>query len=48
MNETDKDIIEMLEFYDEYYGSWRFRQLKKENASLKGQLTRLKNKHKEG
>ena len=44
MEETDKDIIEFLNFCDEYYAACRFEQLKKENASLKGQVTRLKKK----
>jgi len=41
---TDKEIIEMLNFMDEYHCSWRFEQLKKENANLKRQNTILKKK----
>jgi len=44
---TDKDIIEMLDFMDEYYVAHRFAKLKKENASLKRKLTILKKKHNE-
>jgi len=44
MKETDKDVISMLEFCDEYYAAWRFQQLKNENAVLKGQITKLKKK----
>ena len=44
-HKTDKEIIEMLDFMDEYYVSSRFRQLKRENAALKRKLTILNRKH---
>jgi len=44
MIETDKDVIEMLNFYDEYWAACRFEELKKENTVLKGQITKLKKK----
>ena len=44
---TDKEIIEMLEFMDDYESAYRFRKLKRENATLKGKLTKLINSHKD-
>jgi hypothetical protein len=41
---TDKEIIEMLNFMDDYYSACRFEELKKENANLKRKNTILKNK----
>jgi len=36
---TDKEIIEELEFMDNYEASYRIKQLKKEVANLKRKLT---------
>ena len=42
---TDQEIIDMLNFMDDYQAAWRFKQLKNENAALKRKLTILKKKH---
>jgi len=42
---SDKEIIEGLEFQDNYEAAYRLRELKKENAALKGKLTKLQKKH---
>lgn len=39
---TDKEIIENLNFCDNYEASGRISELKRENANLKRQLTKLK------
>lgn len=41
---SDKEIIENLEFCGNYEALGRITELKRENASLKGQLTKLKKK----
>lgn len=41
---SDTEIIEMLNFMDNYHAAWRFEKLKKENANLKRQNTILKKK----
>jgi len=41
---TDKEIIEALEFQDNYEAAYLIRSLKKENANLKRKLTILKKK----
>ena len=43
----DKLIIDKLEFMDDYSAAFRFKQLKKENANLKRQLT-IQKKRSEG
>jgi len=42
---SDKEIIEGLEFQDNYEAAYRLRELKKENAALKGKLTKLQKKY---
>jgi len=42
---SDKEIIEGLEFCDNYEAAYLIRSLKKENAVLKGKLTKLKKKY---
>lgn len=44
--QSDKEIIEMLDFIDAYHASWRFQELKKENANLKRKNTILNKKMK--
>ena len=39
---TDKQIIEQLEFVNNYEAAYRLKELKKENANLKRELTKLK------
>ena len=41
---SDKEILEQLEFCDYYEAAYRLRELKKENAVLKGKLTKLEKK----
>ena len=41
---SDKEIIEGLEFQDNYEAAYRLTELKKENAVLKGKLTKLEKK----
>jgi len=41
---SDKEIIEGLEFQDNYEAAFRLTELKKENAVLKGKLTKLEKK----
>jgi hypothetical protein len=41
---SDKEILEQLEFCDYYEAAYRLRELKKENAALKGKLTKLQKK----
>ena len=41
---SDKEILEQLEFCDYYEAAYRLKELKKENAVLKGKLTRLQKK----
>jgi len=41
---TDKEIIEALEFQDNYEAAYLIKDLKKQNAALKGKLTKLKKK----
>jgi hypothetical protein len=42
---TDKEIIEKLEFLDNYEAAFLIATLKKENAKLKRKLTILKKKY---
>lgn len=42
VEKTDKDIIEQLEFYDNYEAVYLIKSLKKQVANLKRELTRLK------
>lgn len=41
---TDKEIIEALEFQDNYEAAYLIKELKKQNAALKGKLTKLTKK----
>jgi len=41
-NRTDNELIENLEFMDNYEIAYRFKELKKENANLKRTITKLK------
>lgn len=42
---TDKQIIEELEFMDNYEAAYRIKELKKEVAKLKRKLTKLQIKN---
>ena len=41
---TDKEILEALEFQDNYEAAYLIKDLKKQNAALKGKLTKLTKK----
>ena len=41
---SDKELIEQLDFQDNYEASSRIQELKRENAKLKREITRLKKK----
>ena len=42
---TVKEILEALEFQDNYEAAYLIKSLKKENAALKGKLTKLTKKY---
>jgi len=42
---TDNEILEGLEFQDDYEAAYRLRELKKENANLKRKLTILQKQY---
>lgn len=42
---SDKEIIEGLEFQDNYEAAFLIKDLKKQNAVLKGKLTKLENRY---
>jgi hypothetical protein len=42
VEKTDKEIIEQLEFMDNYEAAYLIRNLKKQVANLKRELTKLK------
>jgi len=42
---TDKEVIEALEFQDNYEAAYRIKELKRENANLKRKLTLLQKKY---
>lgn len=42
VEKTDKEIIEQLEFMDNYEAAYLIKRLKKQVANLKRELTKLK------